>query len=60
MQHDLEVTWAELKIPDADFDVIALHGAIDARRIERRMNWKAVAREVNRSDERYDVHPISP
>lgn len=60
MQHDLEVTWAELEIPDADFDVIALHAAIDARRIERRMNWKAVAREVNRSDERYDVHPISP
>jgi hypothetical protein len=60
MQHDLEVTWAELKIPDADFDVIALHAAIDARRIERRMSWKAVAREVNRSDERYDFHPISP
>src|SRR5215468_1970845 len=60
MQHDLEVTWAELKIPDTDFDVIALHAAIDSRRIERGMNWKAVAREVNRSDERYDVHPISP
>jgi len=35
MQHDLEVTWAELKIPDTDFDVIALHAAIDSQRIER-------------------------
>jgi len=25
MQNDLEVMWAQLKIPDADFDVIALH-----------------------------------
>src|SRR5262245_56925149 len=60
MQHGLEATWAELKIPDTDFDVIALHAAIDSQRIERGMSWKAVAREVNRSDERYDVHPISP
>jgi hypothetical protein len=60
MQHDLEATWAELKIPNADFDVTALHMALEARRIERGMNWKAVEREVNRSDKRYGVHPISP
>jgi hypothetical protein len=59
MQHDLEVTWAELKIPDSDFDIVALHTAINARRINLGMSWKAVAREVNRSDERYDIHPIS-
>jgi len=60
MQHDLGVKWTELKIPDTDFDVIALHTAINARRIDRGMNWTAVAREVNRADERFDVHPISP
>jgi len=59
MQHDLEVTWAELKIPDAEFDIVALHAVINARRIDLGMSWKTVAREVNRSDERYDVHPIS-
>jgi hypothetical protein len=60
MQHDLEATWVELKIPNAYFDVTALHMALEARRIERGMSWKAVAREVNRSDGRYGVHPISP
>src|SRR5215475_15524637 len=59
MEHDLEVTWAELKIPDAEFDIVALHAVINARRIDLGMSWKAVANEVNRSDERYDVHPIS-
>src|SRR5215475_8379362 len=59
MEHDLEVTWAELKIPDAEFDIVALHAVINARRIDLGMSWKTVAREVNRSDERYDVHPIS-
>src|SRR5215510_6028325 len=59
MQHDLEVTWRDLKIPDADFEVAALHAAIDTRRIERGMSWKAVAQEVNRADERFDIHPIS-
>jgi hypothetical protein len=24
------------------------------------MSWKAVAHEVNRADERYEIHPISP
>lgn len=60
MQNDLEVMWAQLKIPDADFDVIALHTALDARRIERAMSWTGVAREVNRAGQRYNVHPISP
>jgi hypothetical protein len=59
MQHDLEATWPELKIPNADFDVTALHMALEARRIERGISWKAVVREVNRSDERYGVHPMS-
>src|SRR5215467_3620214 len=54
------VSWAELKIPDADFDVVALYKAIDAQRLERGMTWKAVARDVNRADERYGIHPISP
>jgi hypothetical protein len=52
--------WAELKIPDADFDIVALYTAIDTRRTERGMSWRAVAHEVNRADERYGVHPISP
>jgi len=52
--------WAELEIPDTDFDIAALHSAIDARRTERGMSWKAVAREINRAEERNSVHPISP
>src|SRR5215813_4039825 len=28
--------------------------------MSRKMGWKSVAREVNRTDERYDIHPISP
>jgi hypothetical protein len=52
--------WAELTIPDADFDIIALHQAIDAKRVERRLSWSAVAHEVNRAGERNGPHPISP
>src|SRR5262245_5408391 len=59
MQNHIEVRWADLKIPDADFDVAALHSALDSRRAERGMSWKAVAHEVNRADNRYGVHPIS-
>jgi hypothetical protein len=54
------VTWAELKIPDADFDIAALHCAIDSRGTERGISWKAVAHEVNGAGARLDVHPISP
>jgi len=54
------VPWSDLEIPDTDFDVAALHAAIEERRTARSMTWTAVAREVNRSDERYDVRPISP
>ena len=56
----MSVEWADLEIPDADFDVAALHAALDRLRNERRMSWKAVAREVNRADERCGVHPMSP
>jgi hypothetical protein len=56
----MEVTWAELKIPDTDFNIVALHTAIDAKRIERGLSWKAVAHEVSRADERYRLRPISP
>jgi len=52
--------WADLQIPDTDFDVAALHSAIDSRRIERNMSWKAVAQEVSRTGERLGLHPISP
>ena len=52
--------WAELEIPDTDFDIAALHSVLDARRTERGMSWKAVAREINRAEERNSVHPISP
>lgn len=52
-------SWSELDIPDADFDVNALHSALDAHSNERGMSWKAVAREMNRADERYSIHPIS-
>jgi hypothetical protein len=54
------VPWSDLELPDTDFDVAALHAAIEERRTARSMTWTAVAREVNRSDERYDVRPISP
>lgn len=53
------VSWSDLEIPDADFDIDALHSALDARRTERGMSWKVVAREINRADERYSIHPIS-
>jgi len=59
MQDEIDVAWAELKIPDADFDIAALHTALDARRDERGLSWKAVAHEINRTDSRDDVHPIS-
>ena len=52
--------WTHLRVPDADFDIAALHSALDAQRIELGMSWKAVAQEVNRTHERYGVHPISP
>jgi transcriptional regulator with XRE-family HTH domain len=52
--------WAALRVPTTDFDVGALHSAIDEQRIRRNMSWKAVAEEVNRSEERRGIHPISP
>lgn len=52
--------WADLEIPDTDFDVAALPSAIDDKRRERRMSWNAVAHEVGRSRERRDVHPVNP
>lgn len=52
--------WTTLTIPTADFDVAALHAAIDALRLARGLSWKRVAFEVNRSYERFDPHPISP
>jgi len=57
---DLAVAWTDLDIPDADFDVAALYAALEAQRLESRLTWKALAREVNRADERAGVHPISP
>ncbi len=51
--------WIDLRIPTAEFDVTALHSAIDEQRIRRNMNWKAVAEEVNRAGERRGVHPLS-
>jgi hypothetical protein len=56
----MEVAWADLTIPDTDFDIAALHAALDTMRSERGMSWKAVAAAVNRSDDRNDIHPISP
>jgi len=56
----MEPCWADLKIPDADFDIAALHAALEARRIERGLTWKAVAAEVNRADQGGGIHPISP
>jgi len=52
--------WTDLRVPNTDFDVEALHSAIEEQRIRRGMSWKAVAHEVNRAGERYDIHPISP
>ena len=53
-------SWADLQIPDADFDLAALHAAIDAQRTARKLSWKAVALEVSRARERYNLHPVSP
>jgi hypothetical protein len=30
--------WANLKIPDSEFDIVALHTALDARRTELGMS----------------------
>ena len=32
--------------PHADFDAVALHRAVDARRVERKLTWKALAAKV--------------
>src|SRR5215510_5525934 len=56
----MAITWTDLKIPNTDFNVVALHAALDAQRTERGMSWRAVALEVNRADERFGIHPISP
>lgn len=53
------ISWSNLEIPDADFDINALQSALDARRAGRGMSWKAVAREINRADQRHSIHPIS-
>ncbi|HVW10471.1 MAG TPA: hypothetical protein VHC90_17910 [Bryobacteraceae bacterium] len=52
-------SWAELKIPESDFDIRALHAALDARRVESGLSWAAVARAVSRADERGGDHPIA-
>ena len=54
--------WADLQIPAANFDVKALHSAIESRRALRKLSWKAVADQVNRASERARPvgHPISP
>lgn len=51
--------WAELDIPTADFDVAALAAALEARKAERGLSWKAVAAEVNRSHLPRAIRPIS-
>ena len=48
----MAVSWADLIIPESDFDVGALHAALDSRRGELGMTWAAVARAVNRADKR--------
>lgn len=53
------VSWADLKIPESDFDVSSLYSALDLQRVERGMTWIAVARAINRADERKGVHPMS-
>jgi hypothetical protein len=55
----MAVSWADLKIPESGFDVALFHAALDSRRIERGMTWAAVARAVNRADERRGGHPVS-
>jgi hypothetical protein len=55
----MPVAWEDLQIPDTDFDIAALHSALDARRNERDLSWNAVAREISRVRETYDVHPVN-
>src|SRR5215468_9954344 len=52
--------WTDLQIPDSDFDIGALHSAIDEQRTKRKMSWKSVAREVNRSGRAVRYTPDQP
>ena len=54
----MAVSWADLKIPESDFEVSMLHSALDSRRVGRSMTWAAVARAIKRADERNFVPPI--
>jgi len=56
----MTIPWADLDIPDADFDVAALQDTLDAERQARGLSWQKLADQLNRVHERYDRHPISP
>jgi hypothetical protein len=43
----------------ADFDVAALHAALDAQRLERGLTWAAATREVNRAGEWVARRPVA-
>jgi hypothetical protein len=42
-----------------DFDMSALHAALDEQRRARGLTWAGVTREINRPDARPVLHPIS-
>ena len=52
------ISWRDLTVPEDDFDIAALHAALDTRRTDRGISWAAVAREVNRADQRFSIHPV--
>jgi hypothetical protein len=43
----------------ADFDVAALYAALDARRVERRLSWQQVAREISGVPERMPAGKVN-
>jgi hypothetical protein len=43
----------------ADFDMAALHAALDEQRRSRGLTWAGATREINRPDARPVLHPIS-
>jgi hypothetical protein len=43
----------------ADFDLAALHNAIDAQRTARGLTWRQVMQEINIRTDRVSIHPIS-
>jgi len=47
-------------VRSADFDIAALHGALDAERQARGLSWQQLAREISAPFRRLPSRPINP